>query len=219
MMTRTVLDPTVPFPLRTRYSDGNDRITVSVGDSSVDDFRVLGGPGSDVLQGSAGNDTLDGGAGRDILIYGDGNNLVLGGDEGDLIVPRGSVDAALLPGDPRLADTLYPAQLWALAAPSTYWRMTGTLLDRTVMTELGAGNSYGGTYAANPTFEWGFDGYQARGVLATGDERYLGKNTVLGGAGEDMIAGGSGNNMRLGTQGHKHLPSEAANDSFWRIKA
>ncbi|MBZ9665000.1 heme peroxidase [Pseudomonas sp. LMG 31766] len=126
--------------------------------------QIVGGTGSDVLNGLAGDDVLEGGAGNDTLNGGEGDDLMTGGVGNDTYVVD-SVGDQVVEGVGAGTDTVRTT----LASYTL-----GDNLEH--LTFIGAGNFAGTGNALNNTITGG-----------------AGNDTLDGGVGVDRLVGGAGN--------------------------
>jgi Ca2+-binding RTX toxin-like protein len=77
---------------------GDDAINASGLTANLFQFSILGGDGNDAITGSNGDDTVDGGVGDDILSGEDGDDTLAGGDGFDIII-GGAGDDTFLNGE------------------------------------------------------------------------------------------------------------------------
>jgi len=69
----------------------NGKLVTVLGLSGVDD-RLVGGSGSQVMEGLSGNDKILGGDGADTICGNNGNDTIVGGDGPDWISPGNGID-------------------------------------------------------------------------------------------------------------------------------
>ncbi|SMP00543.1 DUF6923 family protein [Shimia sagamensis] len=157
------------------------------------DDVLLGGEGSDTLEGSAGHDTLDGGEASDVLSGGSGSD-VLFGSAGDDTLSGGSQDDELSGGSG--VDVL-----------------RGGSGDDTLSGGGGADQLQGGSGNDSLTGDQGAD--QLSG--SSGDDTLNGggdADELVGGSGHDALNGEAGNDSLSGGSGDDALDGGAGDDNL-----
>ena len=169
--------------------------------TAIEHFRLVGGPGNDVISSGSGNDSLDGGMGNDQLDAGGGNDALDGefgsfgqGQEGNDTLNGGAGDDVM-----------------------TFFGSAGN--DELIANPLGGAFSAGGftdTYTEIERFSLfglpGDDkltGANAADILGGGD----GNDTLAGADDADSIDGGSGNDVLSGGPGNDLLSGESPTEA------
>ncbi|MFC0202803.1 family 16 glycosylhydrolase [Novosphingobium soli] len=151
------------------------------GTGNLEDNRIIGNDGVNVLTGLCGNDYLDGGLGNDMLVGGKGDDIYVVGQSGDRAIEQANEGN----------DTAVSSVAYTLPANVETLRLAGTAgID-------GAGNALAnkifGNGGANTLFGWaGID------VLDGG----LGNDVLNGGSGDDVMTGGAGSDTFVFAAGY-----------------
>jgi len=215
-------------------SDGDD--TLSGGDDD-DSLRggdgndlILGGFGNDQLFGSAGNDSLDGGAGDDYLRGNGGRNILTGGDGSDLAV----VDLRGVPTE--ITDTVPPPIVGPIPMSTDQDSndvpqviISGGefhVLSRIESLQL-RGSSDNDVLTINVSTQSGLNkiivqagsGNDSITAIDTSDVPMTvygqsGRDTLLGGRGNDRLVGGSDRDFLNGNAGNDELDGGGSPDTL-----
>ncbi|MBN8629830.1 MAG: hypothetical protein J0L76_03125 [Rhodobacterales bacterium] len=150
---------------------------------------LSGGDGSDMLDGGAGNDRLDGGAGDDLLLGGDGNDLILAGAGADRMDGGAGIDTVSFAG-------WLEALVLDLARP-----------------ELNAGAAAGDVVVGvEDVIGTSLDDRIAGDALANRLRGEAGADWLSGGAGNDLLYGGDGDDTLMGGSGADRLDGGLGRD-------
>jgi Ca2+-binding RTX toxin-like protein len=173
-------------------------------------ITLVGGNGSDVLNGTAGDDVISGGAGNDIIngsgpaqlksaALSIGANLTdLDGSESLSIRIDGVPSSANLSAGTKNSDgswSLTQAQLSGLSVSTSV--ASNFNLTVTATSTESTGQTATKTQTLNVSFTGGSD-----------------NDTLDGGTGDDVITGGTGNNVLIDASGNDFVYGKAGNDTF-----
>jgi serralysin len=153
----------------------------------LEDDRVAGLGGNDLIFTGAGNDFLDGGADDDNLISGDGNDIVVGGSGNDSV----------------LAD----------AGNDVYYGGSGVDSLHFGQIHNGAGGLNGETNFSGVRVDLASTAIQNLGEF--GLDQLFGFENVSGGSGGDTLLGTSGVNQLFGGDGNDSLDGRSGNDKLF----
>lgn len=192
--------------IRVDGGNGNDTVT---GSPTYPD-SILGGDGTDVLNGQGGNDTIDGGDGNDSITGGDGDDSLIGedgsdtinGDNGNDTIQAGNHGDSVVGGDGN--DSIDSGQ--------SNDSVQGGNGDDTINGSDGKDSLSGD--AGNDSILGGGDTDTLSG--GTGDDNLTGQagnDTVNGDDGNDTVSGGSGNDSVSGNLGNDLVNGEAGTDT------
>ena len=182
--------------LATGYTGGfADSAGNSVNFQNTEVFKVTTGSGNDIITTGDGADVLNGGAGDDHLSSGGGNDTIkyAVGDGADTVDGGADSDKLVITGS-GANDSLTVA-----VADGTINNVAGGAISNMEHVTL---TLDGGT---NATLDFGATtealAVQLGVHAATGFDRVIGVENVVGGSGNDAIAGNSGNNVLHGAAG------------------
>lgn len=227
------IDETLDFVADVTSGEGNDTITTAAGDDTVrtggGNDLIDTGAGNDYAFGGTGSDSLSGGAGKDTLIGALGNDSVSGGNANDLLMGHQGHDT-LVGGDG--ADTLLGGgssdSLVGGAGADRLFGFTDSAIDDTGGNDRGD-RIEGGEDNDQIDAGLGFnrvDGGLGNDTASTagggvlrggeGDDslRATGSDPVriLGEDGRDTLVGGSGNDTLLGNKGRDSIHGTDGDD-------
>jgi Ca2+-binding RTX toxin-like protein len=186
---------TVDFNDTIIAGDGNDTITVGIGQTFVD-----GGDGHDTITAGEGDDTIEGGDGHDLITTGAGNDLVRAGDGNDTVSGEDG-DDTIDAGD---GDDL-------INGNAGLDNINGGFGNDMLMGDADDDTIFGG---AGEDIIGGGDGNDSlvgnsQNDIISGE---AGDDSISAGSGADIVTGGDGNDFINGQGGDDTLDGENGND-------
>jgi Ca2+-binding RTX toxin-like protein len=158
------------------------RVTILGGGGSD---RLNGSPKRDVILGGDGDDSIDGGRGRDVICGGEGNDQLAGGVGSDELSGDNGNDR--LDGGPGLDYGVYENSPGRVAVDLSRGAATGWGTDSLSATEALIGSRSGDTLTGNGRANY-FAGLEGDDDISAGG----GNDYLDGGRGRDRLKGGKG---------------------------
>ena len=206
---------------------GNDVLLGGNGNDSLNGYtgndKLSGGDGNDTLLGGSGNDTLTGGNGKDIFIYSTGKDVITDYTAGEDKISLGAaVDKATINGNDAILTfgsntlTIKDVKDKELTIIDSKGKELNTIIGGALI------ETYDDSSASNVTI-----GAEVATVDATTRNKAIkifgnalnnsiksgtGKDTLVGGDGDDYLNGNSGNDSLSGGNGNDKLYGGAGND-------
>ncbi len=220
-------DPNAPLP---------DLADTLYGRFDADDW-IDPRSGDDTVYSRGGNDWVSAGTGRDLVFSGAGNDIVEGGSDSDIIDGGTGDDRLYAVGKVDIPVFLSPAN----AAPTGEhdWLLGGSgddilvgsagddgLMggegDDLILGGAGDDSIFSDAAFLAHSFDWSYtDEIDAQGNLTrvfwqvSGDDGFLGADTVYSGDGDDLVVAGSGDDTVFGENGRDRLSGWGGDDALF----
>ncbi|HTU10051.1 MAG TPA: calcium-binding protein [Allosphingosinicella sp.] len=184
--------------------------------SGVQQGKVSGEDGADILFGTSGADLLDGGAGDDVILGGGGADQLTGGAGGDIFGYASAGDstaaardtiADFVSGTDRIDLSALAAQNVTIQADGAYSLLSATTAAGTLVVRVSGTLVMGDLILTNATTITGST--EADTLLAT-----AGGSRLVGGLGDDLLVGGAGNDVLDAGDGRNLLWGGAGDDVY-----